>query len=67
MVEKVRYYCFKLLADPTDTVRIRADRAEEQPAPRQGAPTVKLYIDDECVGKMRNVDSWWVEDQETTA
>ena len=49
----------------TDTVRIRADRAEEQPAPRQGAPTVKLYLDDECVGKMHNVDSWWVEDEDT--
>lgn len=23
--------------------------------------TVRLYLDDECVGKMQHVDSWWIE------
>ena len=67
MVEKIRFYCFKLLSDPTEAVRIRADRAEEIPAPRRGPPTIKVFLEDECVGKLCNVDSWWIEDSETPA
>ena len=66
MAEELKTYCFKLLIDTKNIVRKRAERMQERTSGRLGT-TCTLYVGDETVGVMRNVDSWWIEDDEDGA
>ena len=57
MVEKIRYYWFKLSADG-DPFRVRADEMEK--AHDHG---YKLMLEGECVGHVTVPAAWWVEDE----
>ena len=61
MVEKTRYYCFRLTPAGED-IRVRADKAFRHPGGQN--PYYELRLRGELVGEipMENLPAWWVEE-----